>query len=298
MTPSREEDLTNKRYLMAVAIAMLIWSTSFVATKIAYQSFPPLTLGALRFVIASFALGAAAVITKQLSVPCLRDLIILTISGILGITLYFSLENTGISMTSASDASLICASYPAITVLMERMVYGIRVSWKKWFGIILTIFGITIITWAGTQGNGAESGDRLTGNILLAATGIVWALYNFGTRAVINKYPAITVSFYQTVAGTLAFIPLAFFETSQWQEPTALSIGVLIYLGIFCSVAAFMLYNYGLRKLNAGTAVFMANLIPVFGVFFSWAALHEQITLLQLAGGAVVIAGVFYGLRH
>lgn len=116
-------------------------------------------------------------------------------------------------------------------------------------------------------------------------------------RAVVNKYPALTVSFIQTVAGTLAFIPLAFIEKSSWRAPTPEALAVLVYLGFFCSVAAFMLYNHGLRKLSAGTAVTLMNLVPVFGVALSVLVLGETVGAAQLFGGAVVIARVFISVR-
>lgn len=282
------------RHLFAAIFAMLIWSTSFVATKLAYASFPPLTLGALRFVIAFVLLAAMATVKKSFAVSSRRDLLIMCGSGALGITLYFALENVGVSLTSASNAALIMASYPAITILMERIAYGVRVSRRKWAGVLLAIVGVALIS--GMQGG--QAGDRqLLGNILLSVTGVVWALYNFSTRSVVNKYPAITVSFYQTLTGACLFLPLACFESSRRVAPDASSCAVLAYLGVFCSVVAFMSYNYGLRKLSAGTAVSLANLVPVFGVLLSVLVLGETLYPLQLLGGAIVIAGVTLSVR-
>lgn len=282
--------------LLATTTAILLWSTSFVATKIAYASFPPLTLGACRFFLASLVLGTAVLAKREFTVPSRRDTGLLALSGLLGITLYFAMENVGVSLTSASNAALIVASYPAITVVLERLCYGTRFSAGKAAGIVLAAFGVYCISVAGNSA--ATGGDRqLLGNIILAATGIVWAFYNFVVRSVVNKYPPLTVSLYQTVAGFVAFIPLALLETPEWRMPTAASWGTLVYLGLLCSVVAFMLYNYGLRKLSAGTAVMLMNLVPVFGVLFSVLLLGEEVHMRQLAGGLVVIAGVALTVR-
>ncbi|QRG69124.1 DMT family transporter [Brevibacillus choshinensis] len=71
-----------------------------------------------------------------------------------------------------------------------------------------------------------------------------------------------------------------------------------LYLGIFCSVAAFMLYNYGLRTLSSSTAVALMNLGPIFGVLFSTVFLHEGLRIFDLLGGIIVILGVFLSVRE
>lgn len=283
------------KYYGASIMALFIWSTSLIATKIAYFSFSPLTLGVLRFVIAILVLGMVLVVRREFVRPSLKDFGTLAISGILGITLYFALQNVGVSLTSASDASLIVGSYPAITAALEFLVYKAKPSRGKAGGILISMAGVALLTYTG---GGAAGRSQLIGNLLMIATGVVWAFYNFATQKVVNRYPAITVSFYQTAVGTIFFIPLALLEHAQWKAPTFLTLSTLIYLGVFCSVLAFLLYNYGLRKISSSTSVTLMNLVPVLGVIFSILFLHETVSLRQIAGGIVVIAGIFVSVRY
>lgn len=290
--------MDNKKNTLNIAsavLAALLWSTSYVATKMAYASFPPLTLGVCRFIIASLVLGLVMAVKKYpLKLP-LKDIATMAISGVLGITIYFALQNIALNMTTAGSAALIVAAFPVITALLEFIIYRVKISLPQSFGIILAIFGVYLIT--GTQADGDMSG-QITGNLLLIATGFVWAFYNFTARKVVLKYPAVTVSFYQTIAGTIAFIPLALLESPSWKAPDAQSILALVYLALLCSIAAFMLYNLALRKLSSGTAVNLLNLVPVFGVVFSMLFLRESLQLSQLIGGPVVIAGVFLSVMR
>lgn len=282
-------------YYVAAILAIVIWSSSFISTKIAYTTFPPITLGAVRFIIASFILGVVLIIKKEKVIPTLQDLRIIAVSGFLGITLYFVMENIGLSLTTASNAALIVACYPAITALLERIIYKIKLSKRKIIGILLAIFGVYLLAYV----PGAENQEsQLLGNIILIATGLAWAFYNFTTRKVANKYPAVTLSFYQTIAGTLCFIPLAFIEKSEWQAPTLLSLSMLIHLGVLCSVIAFLLYNFGLRKLSSSTSVSLMNLVPIFGVIFSMIILGETVTGQQIIGSIIVIGGVFLTIKQ
>lgn len=282
-------------YLIAALIAIMFWSTSFVGTKIAYASFPPLTLGAARFAIASLILGGIVLLRREFVRPAPRDLGLMALSGLLGTTVYFALENIGVQLTTASSAALIVASYPAVTALLELFFYRTRISWMRGLGIALAIFGVYRIS-----GGGAEQGGphELTGNLLLIAAGFVFALYNFATRQVVGRYSMVTVSFYQTVAGTIAFVPLALIEAPQWRVPTTESLWILLYLGVFCSVAAFMLYNFGLRGLTAGTAMALMNLVPIIGVALSIGLLGESLHPGDWIGGLIVILGVALSVRE
>jgi drug/metabolite transporter (DMT)-like permease len=287
--------LREKSYLMAVVGAVLIWSISFVATKVAFRAFPPLTLGALRFIFAALLLGIVVYMQCGFIRLAKGDLIWLSISGVLGITIYFSMENIGVKFATAADAALIIASYPAITMLLEMLIYRITISRIRFFGVGLAIFGVYLIVRESSNIGGAH---RFSGDIILAATGIVWSFYNFITRKVVNKYPTVLVTFYQIVAGAVAFLPLAWTERKLWRMPAVDSIGALVYLGVFCSVIAFLLYAYGLRKLASGTAVTLMNLVPVFGVFFAIIFLHEPLSLIQFIGGLIVVAGIIFSIRQ
>lgn len=107
----------------------------------------------------------------------------------------------------------------------------------------------------------------------------------------------LTVVFYQTVAGALAFVPLALVEREQWRMPSADTSMIVLYLAVFCSVAAFLLYAYGLKQLDSGSAVSLLNLVPVFGVGFAVLVLREPVSVVQLFGGSIVVCGVVMGLR-
>lgn len=169
-----------------------------------------------------------------------------------------------------------------------------KISVVKALGIVLAVIGVYVISGSSP----GESSGQLTGNIILILAGFVFAAYSFITRKVVKQHSMLTVSFYQTIAGTVAFIPLAFMERSRWQVPSAESLWILLYLGVFCSVAAFMLYNYGLRTLSSSTAVALMNLVPIFGVLFSTVFLHEVLRISDLFGGFIIILGVILSVRE
>ena len=280
---------------LSILGALVIWSSSFVAIKIAYETFPPITLGAVRFVVATLILGALTLLPKNRIRLEKKDIGTVALSGLMGITLYAVLQNIAMQWTSASSATLIIASYPAITLLLESLIYKVKMNLFKIIGILIAIAGVVILSYV--RADTRQQGELL-GVLLLLVAGIAWAFYNFLTKKVVNRYPSISLLFYQTLFGAIFMAPLALFERGDWAAPTALTFSMMLFLGLFCSVLAFLLYNNGLKKLPASSVTSMLNLVPIFGVFFSWMLLGEQVTLRKVIGGVVIIAGVMISARQ
>jgi drug/metabolite transporter (DMT)-like permease len=136
----------NAMYYVATFTAIFLWSMSFVATKLAYASFSPFCLGFLRFMIASVILWIMTFREKGPKIPEWRDLAKISLSGFLGITVYFALENVALSMTSASIAAMVVAVYPVIALLLETAFRKSRIVPLKLFGICLSLCGMAILT--------------------------------------------------------------------------------------------------------------------------------------------------------
>ncbi|WHH60779.1 DMT family transporter [Petroclostridium sp. X23] len=275
-------------YYLASASAVLLWSASFIATKMAYETFAPIQLGAVRTFFAVILFGIIRRIIKNNEKIDKEDRIRVAVSGILGITLYFTIENIGVSMTSSSNAALIVASFPAVTTLLEFFIYHLRPTARKVLGIILALMGVAVLTQVTID----SSSKSLLGNVILIGAGLVWAFYNFITREITNKYSAMTLTYYQMLVGAIFFVPFVIIEGSTWKMPSITSASALIFLSVGCSVTAFLLYNLGLRKLSASVSVSLMNLVPVLGLIFSILILRETVFVIQVLGGIIVIIGV------
>ena len=136
----------------------------------------------------------------------------------------------------------------------------------SFMGILLAVAGVYLIVMESSSISGAY---RLIGDIILAGAGVIWSFYNFMTRRFVNKYSPFVITFYQTAAGAVLFLPLAWTENKSWIPATSESLTACLYLGLFCSFFAFLLYAYGLKGLSSSSAITLMNLVPVLGVIFS-----------------------------
>jgi len=289
-----QQKQSNALSIASVLGALILWSSSFVAIKFAYTTYPPITLAVVRFIVATLILGALTLLPKNRVKLEKKDIFTVAVCGLTGIMLYAVLQNIAMQWTSASSATLIIASYPIITLLMESLIYKIKLSAIKIVAVLIAIAGVVILSYVKAE---SRLEGELLGIVLLVIAGVVWAVYNFMTKKVVNRYPPITLLFYSTLFGTIFMLPLALIERAQWQAPTLISFSMMMFLGVFCSVIAFLLYNRGLKTMAASTVTSMLNLVPIFGVFFSWLFLGEQVTLRKFVGGAIVILGVMLSVR-
>lgn len=285
----------NTGSILSILGALIIWSSSFVAIKFAYETFPPITLGAARFVVAALILGSLSLLPQNRKKLEKKDIIPVAVSGLSGITLYAVLQNIAMQWTSASNATLIIASYPIITVLLETLIYKTKLNVFKIVGIVVAFAGVFVLSYIKPE---ERQHNELLGIIMLIVAGIAWAFYNFLTKKVVNNYPPITLLFYQTLFGAIFMLPLSLFERSAWMAPTTMSLLMMLFLGVFCSVIAYLLYNLGLKSLSPSVVISMLNLVPLFGVMFSFLLLGEAITLRMVIGGAIIILGVMLSVRR
>ncbi len=203
------------------------------------------------------------------------------------------MENLGVDLATASDATLIIAAYPIITLALELILRRATLSVVRLAGMVIAIGGVWLVV---SSGAGDESGSRWWGDALLVLGGLVWAGYNLVAQRDTSGASPVVVTYYQTLAGALGFLAMSLFEADRWAWPSPANLGRVLFLAGLCSVAAFLLYNYGLRGLLPSVAVNLLNIVPVAGLVWAAVLAGESVDGQQVIGGAVVIAGVVTGL--
>jgi drug/metabolite transporter (DMT)-like permease len=278
---------TARGSLFGVAVAIL-WGLSFLSIKVAVGVIPPMSLAAARFVLACAVLPLLALFVKESLAVALRDLPVLALGGLFGVTLYFFGENNGVSLLSASESSIIIGTIPVITMVAERIFLRGRLSARAWIGAFLSFAGVALIV---ARSGGASSSPL--GYVFMGVAALSWVVYTFVTRGVALRYGRIAVTFWQSLFGMVGCLPFALAESAAWQAPSPLVWLNVAYLGLFCSAAGYWLYASSLNLLGLGRASVFINLIPVVSVLAAFLVLGERLGALQLAGGALAVAGVY-----
>jgi drug/metabolite transporter (DMT)-like permease len=295
ISAARGAQRTKTLSIVAVVGAALLWSSSYAVTKEVLSDVGPLTIGAMRFTLAALLLLAMTRFLarrRPLERPVGRQRLLTWLSGLLGITVYFILENFGVELSTASDASLIVASYPLMTMLLELVIFRVRMPVMRIVAVLLATAGAYLVVHNGAAVGGSQ---RWTGDILLLLGGLVWAFYNLVSKLAGGR-DAVSVTYHQMTAGAAGFLVASLFEAGDWSVPSLTSSALLVYLAVGCSVGGFLLYNYGLQALKSSVAVNILNLVPAFGVLGAVLINGESVQLTQATGGIVIVGGVMLGL--
>jgi drug/metabolite transporter (DMT)-like permease len=281
---------TRTTAMLAVWGTVLFWGLSFVSSKAVLNSgVPPMTMVAIRFVIASIVLNLLVRKFDPKARLGKKDILPLALSGLFGLTIYFFFEARGIKLTSASHASLIIASIPVFTVIAEAVFYRTRISWLAAAGIALSVAGVAFLVWR--PGERLASGS-LVGDLFMLGACLSWVVYILLSKNLHKRMSEIAITAYQSVFGTIFMLPLALLERSQW-VPITLAAGLnLAYLALFCSALSNFLYVYALSRLGPIVISPYVNLIPVVSVLGGVLILGERLAWGQVVGGVLIIAGV------
>lgn len=278
--------------LFCLLAAMILWSSSFIALKIAFRHFDPMVVIFGRMFIASICfLFVYKRVARSLEYHK-NDFWLMLFMAFCEPCLYFIFEAKALVYTTASQAGMITALLPILVMITATMFLKEKTGLKGWIGGLLAVLGVCWLTLESSPSENAPNpvlGNFLEFMAMVCATG-----YTLAMRTLTKRYSPLFLTAVQAVVGCLFYFPLLFLPGTALPttfEPT--STLAVIYLGAVISIGAYGLYNYGLKFVPASKAASFVNLIPVFTVILSWLVLGEMFTLPQCMAAALVMLGVW-----
>jgi drug/metabolite transporter (DMT)-like permease len=279
-----------------LCLAVVGWASAFVAGKVVLEEIAPLSTAAWRFAAAALVLLPVAWRNRpQDSVgSTVAPLVVMVVCG--GVVCP-SLFHIGLARTSATNAALLMALSPALTVLVGPFI-GESLTLRRLVGVALAVFGAVAVITDGNPGSildqSMASGDFL---VLLVAFGMV-GLHVSSQRVVARLAPSFA-SFVIFSCGSAALFALARNEApvDQLTAATPSAVGALLVMAILSSVMAGQFFLNGVRTVGVSRSVVFVYLIPVATAALSTILLCESIQTAQAIGGVAVLAGVYTTAR-
>lgn len=273
--------------ILATATAF-IWGLSFLSIKVAVTAIPPMSLGLIRFIIASSLMLVYFAVRRSLPRLALRDLPLMAGSGLIGVTLYFAGENNGILLLSASESAIIIGTIPVLTVLADRIFLRGKLRPLQYAGALMSAIGVSLMVV-----ESLKISAQPLGYLYMGIAAVSWVAYAFATRPLLTRYKQTEVTFWQSLFGAAGFLPFALLETLDWTRLSPVIVLNVLFLAVFCSALGYLFYIISLETLGAGVASVFINLIPVVSVIASFFILGERLSQLQFGGAAVAVIGVY-----
>jgi drug/metabolite transporter (DMT)-like permease len=275
-------------------ITVTIWSVAFVGNKVLLQYLTPIEIMLYRFTLAWGLL--LLLYPRQLFPRSFRDETYFFLLGFLGIFVYFLLENFALRYTQASNVGLYMGAIPILTALLAHfLIRGERFRPALLVGFIVAVAGMGLILFTERHFT-----LRLRGDLLALAAAATFALYSVALKRAPEGYHFLQIarkSFFYGIALMLLYLLLS-------SEPThleALARPVvwvnLLFLGLFSSGLAFVLWQQGIERIGPVAAGNYIYLVPLLTALTGVIVLSEEITPPMLLGGALILAGLYVAQR-
>lgn len=277
----------------ARGVALLVfvnvcWGLSFIFSKTALsEGMPAMTLAFVRYLITA-VLMAPLCLRREGTLRLGRHWKRGFVSAMLGTTVYYFFEYSGLERTTASAASLIIALVPMMTLLCRVLVQRGRVSPLRWALVALSLAGVWLVIRADMQG-GAGS---LAGNLFMIGACLCWTGYLMVMPPLAAACSSLRVTTWQAVAAAFTLLPFALAERGQWVPLSPVAWLCVFLLAAVCSALCYLLYNAAMREVDALTVALSININPITACVAGALLLGESLSGVQLAGGALILLSV------
>jgi drug/metabolite transporter (DMT)-like permease len=206
--------------------------------------------------------------------------------------IYFLGESFGLTYVSATVGSVLISTIPVIAALGAWIIFKEKLRMINYAGIIISFLGVVVFI---LNKNGSLSFNiRGLGLLTIAVFSAVG--YNLTLNRLVGKYNPVFIVFVQNVIGAILFLPLFLIFDLHHLVNTSFSFRhfiPIIELSVFASCGAFILFAFSVRNMGISKANVFSNCIPIFTAIFSFIIFSEKLTMQNIAGMLIVIAGLF-----
>lgn len=277
---------------LAVLTANVIYGVNYIAAKEAVAHLHPFGLAVYR------ALGPSLLLLMLYRfLPAKKiekkDYWKLAIAGLIGVSTNQTLLVTGILYTSPSNASIIMTSNPILVLLISAVFLKFKITLKKSIGIVIGISGALIVILAKGKVTFAE--DNFTGDILIAANALMYAIYLAWINPLMKKYDPITVMRWMFLFGSVFIL---FLGSGKATEADYKSFSTITWLAIsFVVIGAtfftYFLNIYGLKHISPTNVSVYIYIQPVIASSLAYILQMEPFSAINLLAFTLVAIGVY-----
>lgn len=281
----------NKRRLIPLFTAFVLWGSQYVVSKVALRTIPPVTLLALRYLVSIPALLLVLRLRKALKPVDRRDWPILFAIGFTGYFASFCLQMLGIDRLTGSLSSLLGAMNPIFIPILAALFLHERITLSKIACVALSMLGVVIIVGVGGTADAA-------GVLMMLVSVFLWSTASIIIRRISGRYDPMQIA----LIAICSALPL----TGAWSlielQSAACSFSVqsvlaVLYMGIFGTAVTHSLWNYSLRVMDASFCSMFYPMQPLVSAILGVLFLHETVTPGFILGALMICGGIVAAVK-
>ena len=301
MTPPRVQRVQGATTVQWVLIGvMAVWGLNVAAVKVLTEYFDPVSLAAVRMLIASVALTAILWWHKG-GVPRVRprQLVALVVCAALMVYANQILFAEGLLRSTATNGSLIQALSPLVSSLMAALVFHERITLARLAGVALGLAGVSAVVLSHP---GAKLSSAGVGDLMLVASVVSFAAGGVIVQRLTRKLDPLVLSWAIYAMGAAMLVLHASFGRSEADVVVMPAAPwpwlLMLFSGVLATAVGNLIWNRAISTLGVARVAIFLYWVPIFGVGFAAALLGEALTLWHLAGFIAVMAGTWLGTRQ
>jgi drug/metabolite transporter (DMT)-like permease len=282
-----QKGVYNRSAIIMLWITSAIWGFAFVAQRAGMEFIGPFTFNGIRFLLGSASLLPLILWQKyKQKTPAKKPGNIVAGSLLAGTVLFIgaSLQQAGMVYTEAGKAGFITGFYVILVPLIGVFI-GQHITKLLWTGAVIALAGLYLLTI-----NGPFTLQK--GDILILVSALFWAAHVQLINKLVDTHAALPLSAMQfAVCGILSLATAGMFEKitldSIFQAAIPLLYGGLLSVGI-----AYTLQVVAQQHVHPAYASIILSFETVFAVIGGFLILHEMMSLRNLAGCLLMLAGI------
>lgn len=283
-------------YHLGALLTVTAWGVSFVSTKVLLEhGINPTEVYVVRTLLAY--LLVLCVCHKRIFSNSLRDELLFVSCGLCAGSLYFIAENTALEYTLVSNVSLIVTLSPLITTLLVGAIYkNERPGKGVLMGSLIAFLGVGCVIF-----NSSFVLDvKPLGDLLSLSAAVCWSVYSLVLRKLSAFYTVMFISRKTFFYGMVTAIPFLIAIPEHTPLDVYLQFDVwsnFLFLGVFCSMIAFIIWAFTVKGLGAIKANNYLYVQPIITLIASALLLGEKVSIVGYVGCSLILLGVWISDR-
>ena len=273
-----------------------MWGLSFLFVEVALRDLGPLWIVAGRTTVGGVVLVTIGLVGRRSLPRGIRLWADLLVLGILSMAAPWTILAWAQQTLPSGLAGLLMAIVPTSTLLVAAAVGLERITARRVAGLLLALAGVGVIVAGGLE----QPGRVLAVLVVVFATLMYASGAVYAKRRVSGRAQPLGLAAGQVLASALIMVPVAVIVEGPVPGPSAVSgtaIGAVVLLGLFGTGFAFVLFYSLVARVGATNATLTTYLIPVVAVMAGAVVLGERLGPEALAGGALILVGIWLAQR-
>ena len=279
---------------LGLIAVMLIWSFNFVAAKIGLRHMDVMSFASIRMPLAALLMLPVYFAQPRPRRTPLdrRDICAFAVLGFFGVIINSGCFVLGLTQTTSEHSVIVRALGPVLVLALAVALALEKLTPAKAAGMLISFLGVVLLE----TGHGVElHSPLLLGDLYTFLSIASFACYTVLAKRIAMRYDAVSMNTYMVCAAGLMAAPVALHQLLhlQWGSVSWIAWAAMLYMALITTVLSYTIYSWVLRHMEPSRAAAVNYVQPVVVILISIPLLGEHPTQHLLAGGLLVLIGVY-----